>query len=132
MSLCRKCDRCGGYYDPIDADTKPYGWIEELKVTDGNHASEQMIMWRRSRMDLCHKCLEDFEHFMEGTPLATDILKEENQWSKPAETPKEMEEELQREARSNLKSMKELDTKQVNAWLESVYGAQNSHKEHGL
>mgnify|MGYP007012527302 CR=1 FL=1 len=133
MSLCRKCDRCGGFWEPLDTDTEPYdGWIEKVKVTDAQTVTKKMLVQRRQRLDLCPKCLEDFEHFMEGTPLATDILKEENQWNKPAETPEEMEEELRNEPRSNLDDLIRLNTKQVNTWLKELHKCRNSHQEHGL
>lgn len=66
--LAKKCDRCGGYYDRYHylsqiANHKANGII---LVDDDNDNDNTCIS--RKYIDLCPKCLTDFESWMTKIP----------------------------------------------------------------
>ena len=55
MSKACKCDRCGKFFEPTNYPTKPVYYV--TKTPPGYCTIEY---------DLCDKCQDDLEEFMEG------------------------------------------------------------------
>lgn len=53
MADCKKCDRCGEYYDLFDKNGHPLPVLYRRKIQIG-----------KSDMDLCSACFKQFLEFM--------------------------------------------------------------------
>lgn len=61
MSLARKCDRCGKFYETYagqDANDFGFNRITLKDVDNANH------YWIREHFDLCQKCSTDLENWL--------------------------------------------------------------------
>lgn len=62
MSLAKKCDRCGKFYEhyPINNPPKECNALEKVRL--GKHGA---VEYRDSYIDLCQDCMDSFVKFMD-------------------------------------------------------------------
>ena len=65
MGLAKKCDRCGIYYDQRNISFKKQS-INGIVLADRKVNNESQF--GRMNIDLCPKCLTDFESWMTKIP----------------------------------------------------------------
>ena len=77
MSKALKCDRCGYFYRP-DEEEKETVFIPRIAWRNAKSVKEQKVTRGMDEIDLCPRCAEDLQLFLEGNPLTlrTDICEE--------------------------------------------------------
>lgn len=77
MAYARKCDRCGTLYDPLSFKNEMMVQFRNPVFVKADDIRECRIRGRLlenepadALVDLCPKCSEDFELFMDNYPLA--------------------------------------------------------------
>lgn len=76
MANAKQCDRCGRYFNPLTIERmmcKFYNPIYQSKTDVDENKVGSFLLQHESpdaMVDLCPKCAEDFELFMNNMPLA--------------------------------------------------------------
>lgn len=71
MSLARKCDRCGKFYETyagVDANDFGFNRVRLIYADDGGHCRV------RKNFDLCQKCSTDLEDWLKFDAHITKTL----------------------------------------------------------
>ena len=62
MAVAKKCDRCGKFYEHYPTGNKmEYNAIRRLCTAANNYINREEVS-----IDLCPKCMEEFDKFMIG------------------------------------------------------------------
>lgn len=76
MANARQCDRCGLYFNPLRIDHLMCRFRNPAFISKEDAKQNKVGSYLLQHeppdaiMDLCPKCAEDFELFMDNTPLA--------------------------------------------------------------